>query len=69
MQLFNVARAGGRLLRNIAVDVDVLPFALPDNLNFIVDLNAYSGVNSGFITQVILAFGCASRIAATAGKV
>jgi len=40
--------AGGRLLRNIAVDVDVLPFALPDNLNFIVDLNAYGGVNSGY---------------------
>lgn len=41
-------RAGGRLLRNIAVDVDVLPFTLPDNLNFIVDLNAYGGVNSGY---------------------
>jgi hypothetical protein len=41
-------RAGGRLLRNIVVDVDVLPFALPDQLNFIVDLNAYSGVNSGY---------------------
>jgi hypothetical protein len=41
-------RAGGRLLRNIAVDVDVLPFALPDRLNFIVDLNAYGGVNSGY---------------------
>jgi hypothetical protein len=41
-------RAGGRLLRNIAVDVDVLPFALPDHLNFIVDLNAYGGVNSGY---------------------
>jgi len=40
--------AGGRLLRTIAVDVDVLPFALPDNLNFIVDLNAYGGVNSGY---------------------
>ena len=41
-------RAGGRLLRNIAVDIDVLPFALPDNLNVIVDLNAYGGVNSGY---------------------
>jgi hypothetical protein len=41
-------RGGGRLLRNIAVDVDVLPFALPDQLNFIVDLNAYGGVNSGY---------------------
>lgn len=43
--------AGGRLLRNIAVDVDVLPFALPDKLNFIVDLNAYGGVNSGYDIQ------------------
>ena len=41
-------RAEGRLLRTVAVDVDVLPFALPDNLNFIVDLNAYGGVNSGY---------------------
>jgi hypothetical protein len=41
-------RAGGRLLRSVAVDVDVLPFVLPDNLNFTVDLNAYSGVNSGY---------------------
>ena len=41
-------RAGGRLLRNIGVDVDVLPVTLPDNLNFIVDLNAYSGVNGGY---------------------
>ena len=30
------------------VDVDVLAFALPDNLNFIIDLNAYGGVNSGY---------------------
>ena len=30
------------------MDVTVLPFALPDNLNFIVDLNAYGGVNSGY---------------------
>ena len=41
-------RAGGRLLRQIAVDVQVLPLALPDKLNFIVDLNAYGGVNSGY---------------------
>jgi hypothetical protein len=40
-------RTEGHLLRTIAVDVNVLPFALPDNLNFIVDLNAYGGVNSG----------------------
>ncbi|HXB71665.1 MAG TPA: hypothetical protein VNY05_25740, partial [Candidatus Acidoferrales bacterium] len=44
-------RAGGRLLRNLAVDVDVLPLALPDQLNFIVDLNAYGGVNSGYDVQ------------------
>src|ERR1035437_876235 len=45
----NIAvRAGGRLVRNIPVDVEVLPFALPDHLNFIVDLNAYGGVNSGY---------------------
>lgn len=41
-------KAGGRILRRIAVDVDVLPFALPDKLNFLVDLNAYSGVNAGY---------------------
>jgi hypothetical protein len=41
-------RAGGRLVRTIGVDVEVLPFTLPDNLNFIVDLNAYSGVNDGY---------------------
>jgi len=38
----------GSLLHTIPVDVDVLPFVLPDNLNFIVDLNAYGGVNSGY---------------------
>jgi len=43
--------AGGRLLRRIGLDVDVLPFALPDNLNFIVDLNAYGGVNGGYNIQ------------------
>jgi hypothetical protein len=41
-------RAGGQLLRTIAVNVDVLPFALPDELNFIVDLNAYSSVAGGY---------------------
>jgi hypothetical protein len=43
-----IVRASSQLLRSIAVEVDVLPFTLPDNLNFIVDLNAYSGVNSGY---------------------
>ncbi len=41
-------RAGGRLLREIPVQVSVRPFTLPDQLNFIVDLNAYGGVNSGY---------------------
>jgi hypothetical protein len=41
-------RAGGKLLREIGVEVEVLPLALPDHLNFIVDLNAYGGVNSGY---------------------
>ncbi len=40
--------AGGRLLREIGVAVEVLPLALPDQLNFIVDLNAYGGVNPGY---------------------
>src|SRR5262249_6191021 len=38
-------------IRNIAVDVTVLPVTLPDNLNFIVDLNAYGGVNGGYNIQ------------------
>ena len=41
-------RAGGRLLRQVPVDVQVLPLTLPDKLNFLVDLNAYGGVNSGY---------------------
>ncbi len=44
-------KAGGRLVRTIPVEVDVLPFALPDKLNFLVDLNAYSGVNGGYNIQ------------------
>ncbi|HUS05737.1 MAG TPA: hypothetical protein VMZ52_05560 [Bryobacteraceae bacterium] len=44
-------RAAGRLLREIPVEVEVLPFSLPDNLNFIVDLNAYGGVNGGYDIQ------------------
>lgn len=44
-------RASGKLLRSIPVEVRVLPFSLPDNLNFIVDLNAYGGVNSGYGIQ------------------
>ena len=44
-------RAGGQLIRNVPVDVDVLPFGLPDNLNFLVDLNAYGGVNGGYDIQ------------------
>jgi hypothetical protein len=41
-------RAGGQLVRRIGVDVEVLPLTLPDKLNFLVDLNAYGGVNSGY---------------------
>ena len=40
-------RADG-VLHTIPVHVEVLPFALPDKLNFIVDLNAYGGVNPGY---------------------
>ena len=39
------------LQRQIAVEVEVLPFSLPDKLNFVVDLNCYSGVNSGYRLQ------------------
>jgi hypothetical protein len=35
----------------VAVEVDVLPLALPDTLSFIVDLNCYSGVDSGWNLQ------------------
>src|SRR5262249_40790568 len=41
-------RAGATLEREIAVHVEVLPFALPDDLSFVVDLNGYGGVNSGY---------------------
>lgn len=41
-------RAGGQLLRKIGVQVEVLPLTLPDELNFLVDLNAYGGVNGGY---------------------
>jgi hypothetical protein len=34
--------------RRIALEVEVLPFTLPDKLSFLVDLNCYSGVNSGY---------------------
>ncbi|MCC7342159.1 MAG: DUF4091 domain-containing protein [Bryobacterales bacterium] len=43
--------AGGTLLRRIPVEVNVFPFALPDELSFLVDLNAYSGVNEGYDIQ------------------
>lgn len=39
------------LRREIAVEVDVLGFTLPDKLNFVVDLNCYGGVNSGYRMQ------------------
>lgn len=39
------------LRREITIEVQVLPFALPDKLNFVVDLNCYSGVNGGYNIQ------------------
>jgi len=33
---------------HIALQVDVLPLTLPDTLSFLVDLNCYSGVDSGW---------------------
>src|SRR5262245_20488440 len=44
-------RADPALDREIAVNVEVLPFALPDDLSFVVDLNGYGGVNSGYDTR------------------
>ena len=41
-------RAGSAFEREIALNVDVLPFALPDDLSFVVDLNGYGGVNPGY---------------------
>jgi hypothetical protein len=41
-------RVSGQLFRRIGVQVQVLPLTLPDKLNFLVDLNAYGGVNSGY---------------------
>ncbi len=34
--------------RRVALQVEVLPLSLPDKLNFIVDLNCYSSVHSGY---------------------
>lgn len=34
--------------REVPIEVEVLPLRLPDKLNFVVDLNCYSGVDSGF---------------------
>ena len=39
---------GGGLRREIAVEVEVLPVTMPDKLNFLVDLNCYSGVERGW---------------------
>ena len=41
-----VGAAGSK--RRIRLEVEVLPFTLPGSLNFIVDLNCYSGVNAGW---------------------
>jgi hypothetical protein len=40
-------KAGGKS-RSIRIELEVLPIRLPDELNFVVDLNCYSGVNSGW---------------------
>lgn len=37
--------------RTIPVEIEVLPLRLPDKLNFVVDLNCYSGVDSGSRAQ------------------
>jgi hypothetical protein len=37
--------------RRIMLEVEVLPLRLPDKLNFIVDLNCYGGVSSGYKIQ------------------
>jgi len=34
--------------RTVKVEIDVLPFRLPDRPSFLVDLNCYSGVDSGY---------------------
>jgi len=43
-----VVTAANGLRRQITVEVEVLPFALPDKLDFLVDLNCYGGVNAGW---------------------
>jgi len=40
-------RADG-LDQTVHLEIEVLPLRLPDKLNFIVDLNAYGGVNNGY---------------------
>ena len=40
-------RADG-LEQTVQLEIQVLPLRLPDKLNFIVDLNAYGGVNNGY---------------------
>ena len=40
--------AGGGLNQTVTVQVNVDPLTLPDKLNFVVDLNSYSGVESGW---------------------
>jgi hypothetical protein len=43
-------RAEG-LTREIPIEIEVLPLRLPDKLNFVVDLNCYSGVDAGSRVQ------------------
>jgi hypothetical protein len=42
-----VAVRGPGIDREVPVEVEVLPLRLPDKLSFVVDLNCYSGVDSG----------------------
>ncbi|MBI4875742.1 MAG: hypothetical protein HY822_13995 [Acidobacteria bacterium] len=47
----SIAVRGAGLSRDIPIEIEVLPLRLPDKLNFVVDLNCYSGVESGFPAQ------------------
>jgi hypothetical protein len=41
-------RAANGFSKTVSVELEVLPLRLPDDLNFVVDLNAYGGVNAGY---------------------
>jgi hypothetical protein len=46
-----LVRAAGGFQKTVTLEIEVLPLRLPQKLNFIVDLNAYGGVNSGYSIQ------------------